>query len=267
MGEPFVLVPISVPDADELAELFTVRGETVFAASGIEPAGWAVTSPYKRQAAAAADRHAPRVLRAGAANTLLLGHDFVTAENTDADGIVGSLTSAGFDVRGRTAVVQGTGGAARGAAVGLHLAGADVVLRGRSEEVTKSVAEAIGTASCPPGHLPDETSVLVNATPLGAGTDEPLPFDDHELGHAEVVVDMVYRERGLTALHERVHDLGKLFIDGREVLVHQGIAQIAAFTQRVPPKDAVRAALALEPRAMTSHRDRGETSGEVGGAT
>jgi shikimate 5-dehydrogenase len=27
------------------------------------------------------------------------------------------------------------------------------------------------------------------------------------------------------------------------VLLHQGIAQFAAFTQRVPPKDAMRAAL------------------------
>jgi shikimate 5-dehydrogenase len=39
----------------------------------------------------------------------------------------------------------------------------------------------------------------------------------------------------------RRHDI--TVADGREVLLHQGVAQVAAFTQRVPPKEAMRAAL------------------------
>ncbi len=262
MGEPLLLLPISVPDAGELSQLFTVRGSTVFDAAGIEPWGWAVTSPYKRAAAAAADRHAPRVLRAGAANTLLLGQDFVTAENTDADGVVGSLTAAGLEIRGRTALVQGTGGAARGAAVGLHLAGAEVVLRGRSTDATRSKADAIGVEACAPDAFPEHATVLVNATPLGSRTGDPLPFTDREMAAAEAVVDMVYRDDGETELAVRVREAGGVLVDGREVLLHQGIAQIAAFTQKVPSKEAMRESLAFThcsrrrvERGVPEHRD------------
>jgi len=221
------LVPVSVPDSSELVELFGPQGTTPFDRIGLEARGWAVTTPYKDEAAAAADQHAPRVLRAGAANTLILGEQQVMAENTDADGVVGSLVSLGFDPQGRTAVVQGTGGAARGAAVGLHLAGADVILRGRSAEPAEKVpAEAI----------------LVNATPVGREAGEPGPFHEEEVAGATAVVDMVYG-RQTTDLIARARELNLPAADGREVLLHQGIAQFAAFTQRVPPKEAMRAAL------------------------
>ena len=114
LGLPYLMVPISVSDPDELGELFAPRGSTCFDRVGLEPWGWAVTTPYKARAAAAADRHAPRVLRAAAANTLILGPELVTAENTDADGVVGSLVGLGIDPVGRAAVVQGTGGGAPG---------------------------------------------------------------------------------------------------------------------------------------------------------
>ncbi|MEJ2580993.1 MAG: type I 3-dehydroquinate dehydratase, partial [Acidobacteriota bacterium] len=173
---PYLLLPISVPDAAETLELFGPRGSTPFDRVGLEPWGWAVTTPFKADAAAAADRHAPRVLRSGAANTLILGELDVIAENTDADGVVGSLVALGIDPRGRKVVVQGTGGAARGAAIGVYLAGADVSLRGRSSEKTRETAEMMeigwleSTESCP------DSAILVNATPVGHHPDEEGPF-------------------------------------------------------------------------------------------
>jgi len=239
---PYLLVPISVPDPDELVDLFGPRGTTPFDRIGLEARGWAVTTPYKAEAAAAADHHAPRVLLAGAANTLILGEHHVMGENTDADGVVGSLITIGIDPQGRTAVVQGTGGAARGAAVGLHLAGADVMLRGRSAERTRATAETLGVDWCGPDERAPESTILVNATPVGSETGEAGPFAQNEIGQAAAVVDMVYAEH-TTELIARARELELPAADGREVLLHQGIAQFAAFTQRVPPKDAMRAAL------------------------
>jgi shikimate dehydrogenase len=240
---PYLLVPVSVPDSDELVDLFGPRGTTPFDRIGLEARGWAVTTPYKAEAAVAADQHAPRVLRAGAANTLILGEQQVMAENTDADGVVGSLVSLGFDPRGRTAVVQGTGGAARGAAVGLHLAGADVILRGRSAERTRETAEAMEIGWCGPADEAPDEAILVNATPVGRQTGETGTFSENEIAAAAAIVDMVYGGH-TTDLMARARDLELPAADGREVLLHQGIAQFAAFTQRVPPKDAMRAALA-----------------------
>lgn len=239
---PYVLLPISVPDPEELGGIFGPQGTTVFDHVGLAPCGWAVTTPYKAEAAAAADHHAPRVLRAGAANTLILGKHRITAENTDADGVVGSLVSLGLDPRGRAALVQGSGGAARGAAVGLDLAGSEVTLRGRSAERTRKTAEAMGVGYCGPDEPAPEGAILVNATPAGREPDEVGPFADTEIESAFAIVDMVYGDH-TTKLVARALELGLPVADGREVLLHQGIAQFAAFTQKVPPKEAMRAAL------------------------
>jgi 3-dehydroquinate dehydratase/shikimate dehydrogenase len=239
---PFVLLPVSVPDADELVDLFAPQGMTPFDRVGLGARGWAVTTPYKGQAAAAADHHAPRVLRARAANTLILGENQVIAENTDADGVVGSLVSLGLESPGRAAIVQGTGGAARGAAIGLHLAGANVTLRGRSAENTRQTAEAMEIEWCGPDEPAPEGAVLVNATPVGREPGKAPPFSEQEIEGASAVVDMVYGDH-TTELVARARELGLPVADGREVLLHQGIAQFAAFTQKVPPKEAMREAL------------------------
>ena len=242
LGLPFLMVPINVSDPEELGELFAPRGSTCFDRVGLEPWGWAVTTPYKARAAAAADRHAPRVLRAAAANTLILGPELVTAENTDADGVVGALVGLGIDPRGRAAVVQGTGGSARGAAVGLHLAGADVLLRSRSDERARSTACEIGVDWCAGDETAAAGGILVNATPLGREPGEEGPFSEGEIATAVAVVDMVYANHE-TGLAQTARRHGVTVADGREVLLHQGVAQVAAFTQRVPPKEAMRAAL------------------------
>ncbi len=239
---PFLLLPISVPDPAELGEIFAPMGQTCFDRVGLAARGWAVTTPYKAEAAAAADRRAPRVERAGAANTLILGSGGIMAENTDADGVVGSLVSLGIDPLGRPAVIQGTGGAARGAAVGLHLAGADVVVRGRTARRTSSVAAAIRVGWCGPTDPAPKAAILVNATPLGREPDDPVPFSDDEIAAAAAVVDMVYAGH-TTQLVARALEHGVPVADGREVLLHQAIAQFAAFTQQLPPKEAMREAL------------------------
>ncbi len=53
---------------------------------------------------------------------------------------------------------------------------------------------------------------------------------------------MVYAEH-TTALIALAREFELPAADGREILLHQGMAQFAAFTQRVPPKEAMREAL------------------------
>jgi 3-dehydroquinate dehydratase/shikimate dehydrogenase len=242
LGLPYLTVPVSVPDPEELGEIFVPAGATCFDRVGLPARGWAVTTPYKARAAAAATLSAPRVGRAGAANTLILDPARVVAENTDADGAVGALTGLGIDPAGRTAVVQGTGGAARGAAVGLHLAGARVALRSRSDERAEATAAEIAVDWCAAEGPAPEGSILVNATPLGRGPDDPAPFAEAEIASAVAVVDMVYGDR-TPSLVRRARDAGVPVIDGREFLLYQGIAQLAAFTQTIPPREAMRAAI------------------------
>ena len=150
LGLPYLFVPLSVPDSEQLQLVFRPAGQTVFDQVGLPAAGWAVTTPYKQTAAEAAQLAAPRVVRSGAANTLVLRQGAIFADNTDADGVVASLKPTGTDPVGRPAIVRGTGGAARGVAVGLDLAGAGVVLRGRdaarSRETARSAEGGVGRA-------------------------------------------------------------------------------------------------------------------------
>lgn len=238
LGLPDLFLPVSVPDESELIEVFTFLGDTLFDRVGLAARGWAVTTPYKDIAADAAEMAAPRVRRAEAANTLVLREAGMAADNTDADGIVGSLVSLGIDARGRTAVVQGTGGAARGAAVGLHLAGAEVFLRGRDADRTREFAEVLEIGALDPGAMPHEAEILVNATPLGSNPDDPSPFADGEVDGAAAVVDMVYTD-GETPLAVLARAAGVPTADGRTVLAHQAFAQFAAFTTQLPPKEAM----------------------------
>jgi shikimate dehydrogenase len=166
----------------------------------------------------------------------------MAADNTDADGVVASLLGIGIDAQGRTAVVQGTGGAARGAAVGLHLAGAEVFLRGRDAETTREFAEMLEIGALEPGAAPDGVEVLVNATPLGSRPDDPSPFRDDEIAGADAVVDMVYTDHE-TRLAAAAKAAGVPLADGIDVLAHQAFAQFAAFTTQLPPKEAMWAAV------------------------
>jgi len=238
------LIPINVADESDLEKLFQARGSTLFDDVGLTAGGWAVTAPYKGSAVRSADVIAPRARRAEAANTLVLKSGVVIAENTDADGVVGSLTARGIEPAGRVALVQGTGGAARGAAVGLDLAGAVVVLRGRDPDRTRRIADAIGVDWCEPDVTPEGAGLLVNATPLGGHPDDPPPFSRAEVSESLAVVDMVYTD-GRTGLAELATAAGTPIVDGREMLAYQGLAQFAAFTGRMPPKRAMLAAMGI----------------------
>ena len=242
LGLPDLFIPVSAPDPDELIELFTDLDTTLFDRVELAARGWAVTTPYKDIAASAAEMVAPRVRRAEAANTLILREHGMAADNTDADGVVASLRSLGIDARGRIAVVQGTGGAARGAAVGLYLAGAEVHLRGRDADRTGEFAEMVGIGAVAPDDIPDGSEILVNATPLGSSPGDPPPFSENEIASAAAVVDMVYGDRP-TSLVASARAAGIAVADGIDVLAHQAFAQFAAFTTQLPPKEAMWAAL------------------------
>ncbi len=233
-GKPDIMIPISVPEPAELQHLFNPFGENLFDRLGLPTYGWAVTAPYKIRAAEAATDLAPRVKRAGAANTLLLKPGRIIAENTDADGVVGSLTAVTVPMAGATALVQGLGGAARGAAVGLHLAGAEVTLRGRDADKTRKVADSLGVGWCDPDDRAG-AEILVNATPLGGQENDVLPFHESEIEMAGAIVDMVYGDRK-TALVTVAEGAGVVVIDGLTMLAFQGMAQFAAFTTSPPPR-------------------------------
>src|SRR5689334_20782974 len=80
--------------------------------------GFNITTPFKLEAFALANRRTQRAEHAGASNCVRLDRDGMTAENFDGVGVVNDIQrNLGFELRGRRVLMLGAGGAARGALV------------------------------------------------------------------------------------------------------------------------------------------------------
>ncbi len=223
--------------------------------------GLNVTIPFKETALALADEADPLARLAGAANLLLFQPDGrIIARNTDGPGLVGAVEAQapGFDLTGGPTVILGAGGAARGAAAALVLAGAPQVWL-----VNRSLERAVDLAADLAGKGADKASprvsawrydqtdglfgqahLVVNATSLGLGGGPGPPVDLTRLGPDAVVMDMVYKPLG-TGLLADARALGLRTVDGLEMLIRQAIPSFEAFFGIPPPADVDVRGLAL----------------------
>ncbi len=215
----------------------------VLGRAGVPLQGLSVTTPHKESALAVAASADETARRTGGANTLLLrssapcGGPAWHAETTDPEGVVGPLRRRGVALGQRSAVVLGAGGAGRAAAAGLAAAGARVTLVNRTEETGRAAAQALGVSFVQFADFDAGAyDIVVNATSLGAAphSDEALPCDPVALRPTAVAVELVYAG-GPTPWSRELDARGIAVVAGREVLLHQGLAQFEAMTGRPLP--------------------------------
>jgi shikimate dehydrogenase len=226
-------------------ELFT---ETVRAlpASGFR--GISVTIPHKPAALDVADSATERAAAMGSANTLIFADDgTIRADNTDGPGMIAALSEALPDgVRGRRVAVLGAGGTARSVVWALLDAGAaSVQVWNRTAARATELCAAIGGDPALEARQLAGSDVIINCTAVGlrdGDTLDQLPLSDALLASAAVVVDFVYRPQG-TPLGDAAARLGVAFVDGRELLVRQGVEAFTQFTGLAAPVDAMRDAI------------------------
>ncbi len=136
-GQRLTYTAIRVP-AGTLADAVAA-----FAAAGGR--GLNVTVPLKEEAYLLAATHSPRAARAGAVNTLRLDGDGAPfGDNTDGVGLARDLAdNLGVALAGRTLLVLGAGGAARGILAPLLAAGpARLVVANRTADRATALATA-----------------------------------------------------------------------------------------------------------------------------
>lgn len=257
LGIPALYVPFDVEQFGDFW-LEIVESEAI-AGFGLTLGGLSITTPHKEVAFAVAGATSPLSERLQAVNTLTPRRGVWEGESTDAEGVVEALRASGVEPRGRRVVVVGCGGAGRAAALGLAVAGAQVVLANRGPERGRAAARALGLPFVPLADLADsraETAttgapadgfeVYVHATPLGRreGDEPPLPLA--RLAPGAVLVDLVYGESP-TPLVEAARRRGLRAIDGREVLLYQAIPQFRSMTGYDLPVELSRQALGLGP--------------------
>jgi len=208
---------------------------TLTAAGG----GGSVTRPHKSRAAAAVSRPTDVVRTLDACNTFWEENGASAGDNTD---VAGVLHAAGFVGGGRVWAIAGTGASARAAVEAARTVGARVAVRSRSESRAESLIGWAKSRGVEVAQLSD-ADLLINATPLGWQDDDPLPFDGADLPRARAAVDLVYRPGG-TAWIRNARVRGLIVVDGREMLLGQGVAAFRRwFPEHDPPMEVMRAAV------------------------
>lgn len=233
-GIDAVLVPIAAPPdalAGAIAGLRAHRGAL----------GASVTLPHKVDVLALCDELAPEAFAIGAVNCLHVANGRVVGLNTDGPGFADALAERAIDVRGKRAVLLGSGGAARAVAYGIKLAGAAevrVVARTAAPWTPvvpwASLAETVAGADL----VVDCTPVALDPAAEPAFVDA-LPLDT--LAAGATVATLVYHRR--TRILDAAASRGLRTLDGADMLVHQGARAFTRWTGEPAPISIMRDAL------------------------
>jgi shikimate dehydrogenase len=210
-----------------------------------------VTIPHKQAALELADRASLSARAIGAANTLSFAEDgTISAENTDAPGLIAAL---GFSPAGMRAQVLGAGGSSRAAIWALLDAGAaEVLVWNRTVERATELARELGASAT---STPRGADLLVNCTSVGLGVERSATEDcalnqlgltGDQLGEYSHVIDLVYRSTP-TPLLAAARARGVPTLDGLEILVAQGALSLELWTGRDAPVEVMRAAAGEQP--------------------
>ena len=182
--------------------------------------GLNVTIPYKKDVIPFLDELSPRAKALGAVNTIVRRDGKLIGHNTDYFGFETMLLSSGVSVRGKKALVCGSGGASNTACAVLREQGANVIVVSRSGENNYRNLDR---------HY--DAALIVNATPVGMYPNvEVSPIDDLAVfPKLEGVLDLVYNP-ARTSILLKAEALGIPAVNGLRMLVAQAKESAEWFT-------------------------------------
>ena len=185
----------------------------------------------------------------GAVNTIENRDGALVGHNTDAQGFLRALKEdAGFDPKGKTALVLGAGGAARAVTVALVGAGVkSLVIANRTLERARALvedvrslvpsAEAVVLNPESLASIAISSQIIVNCTSLGmsGGTGQgETPIRADLIPSHALVCDLVYNPRETPLLREAAR-AGARVLGGLPMLVYQGAAAFELWTGKTAP--------------------------------
>ncbi len=253
-------------EAAELAGKFIYVGHSV-AAEGLKAAiegirslgnyrGLSIGVPHKQAVREYLDEIDQAVSAIGAINTVVIdrkaGNAHLTGLNTDWKGIMTPLKAAILEQSGKTSLkgqkvaVFGAGGAARAAVYGVSQDGADVTIFNRTSSRATELASEFGCQAQSLADLKDLSGfdIILHATNQGMHPGESLVIPPDSIRDGQVLFDFVYsRNIPETDLIKEARRRGAIVIQGREMLLYQGVAQFELFTGREAPVEAMRSVI------------------------
>ncbi|HBE6907818.1 TPA: quinate/shikimate dehydrogenase [Escherichia coli] len=233
--------------------------------------GTGVSMPNKQLACEYVDELTPAAKLVGAINTIVNDDGYLRGYNTDGTGHIRAIKESGFDIKGKTMVLLGAGGAstaigAQGAIEGLKeiklfnrrdeffdkaLAFAQRVNENTDCVVTvtdladqQAFAEALASAD-----------ILTNGTKVGMKPleNESLVNDISLLHPGLLVTECVYNPH-MTKLLQQAQQAGCKTIDGYGMLLWQGAEQFTLWTGKDFPLEYVNRSWGSVPDRLTACR-------------
>jgi len=202
---------------------------------GLGVRGVSVTLPFKTEVLPFLDKIEGLARKVGAVNTIVNRRGRLIGYNTDCEGALEVLEEK-MDLRGRTVVLLGAGGAARAIGFGLKERGVPLIVVNRSKERGQAFSKELRCNYLPISSLARmkegelEADIVINATPLGMyPRDGETPIPKKFLKKGMVVMDIVY-EPLQTRLLREAKEKGCVTVDGLEMLIRQGMAQFEIWT-------------------------------------
>jgi shikimate dehydrogenase len=214
--------------------------------------GFNVTVPHKQEVLPyLLGRLSAEAKMIGAVNTVVARPDgTLDGFNTDGAGFLKDLESQGLSIRGKDVALIGAGGGAR--AVAFSLAAQDVLEirifdadRSRAEELVKDLRayyhNVTAVRDLQKLDIPD-TDLLVNATPVGMKSEDPLLVEKDWLRPALFVYDLIYNP-AQTKLLATAREAGCRTANGLGMLLYQGALAFEHWTGKTAPVEVMRQTL------------------------
>jgi shikimate dehydrogenase len=235
-GMKGVYVPFMVEPAN--------LGKAVQSLRVLNIAGANVTVPYKEAVIPYLDILSEGANIIGAINTIVRDGERLKGYNTNAIGFMDAMEEAGFDAAGKTALIFGTGGAARAVAFIFNwLRTERILVVGRSLEKARLLTEKLGGVPLPLEGLEQaevETDILVNATAVSSTEESPelaALVEGLTVRQCRLLVDMNYGRRQ-NFWQEKAESLDIRFIDGLRPLAYQARRSFSLWTKiQVPVRE------------------------------
>jgi shikimate dehydrogenase len=233
------VVPMGCRSEDYAAFL-----KLVFRLSNVH--GALITMPHKVTTLALVDEASVSARIAGACNAVRLDQRGVMiGDMFDGEGFVRGVRGKGRTVKGASAFVAGSGGVGSAIAASLAKAGASRLglydafpqaMNGLSERLKAhypNLEVVMGTAD-PAGY-----DIVVNATPLGMKTDDPLPMNVERISRSAFVGEVVMKEE-ITPFLAAVKARGCDYQVGTDMLFEQIPAYLEFFGFGTATSDELR---------------------------
>jgi len=201
-GSNAVMVPMQVSADDAPALIRSLK-------SAGNVGGFLATIPHKFELLSHADHIGAVAEAAGCANALRRDADGSwSTENFDGIGFVTGMREARYHVVDKTIAIYGAGGAGSSIAAALLDAGAASV---RISDISQPRCEQLrarlerrwpGRSSTVAGGRHLDADIVVNATPMGLSTEDPLPFTLEGLNPDAVVAEIIMKPAETRLLRE-----------------------------------------------------------------